>query len=120
MEDRSLYAVAVEICGLTEAQALDLFSAIYPEVDQPSHGAPELWEMLGELYLQMQIEADRVGTRIDLAKRTPEDITLNVRSDRFPAGSIERIRVMAILTSLAIQDMDPETFAKLGKDTDLH
>jgi len=76
--------------------------------------------MLGQLYLQMQIEADRVGTRIGSYGQKPENFPLKLRTGKAPEGTFERIYAMTILMALAFLDLDLENFANLGKDRDAY
>lgn len=106
MDQETLYSTALEICGLSDEELLQMLEDEYPGLQAPHYGSREVWRILADHYLKMQIVADQISilTRHDDKELT--DIPVDSQALRFQPGSATRIHVMSILIALGMRDMD--------------
>jgi len=106
MDQEKLYSTALEICGLTDEEALQLFADKSPGRQPQSIGSSELWELLADHYLKMQIVADQISIVTAVHDRDLTQIPMDEQASRFQPGSADRIHVMALLIALGMRDID--------------
>lgn len=108
MDQETLYSTALEICGLSHEEVLQLLDDERPGAPPLHSGSIHVWRILADHYLKMQIVADQISmlTRCDDTELT--DIPVDAQASRFQPGSAARIHVMSILIALGMRDLDKD------------
>ncbi len=108
MDQETLYSTALEICGLSNEEVLQLLDDERPGTHSFHSGSKDVWRILADHYLKMQIVADQISmlTRYDDTDLT--NIPVDAQASRFQPGSATRIHVMSILIALGMRDLDKD------------
>ncbi|MEO4040443.1 hypothetical protein AAFN47_02420 [Hoeflea sp. CAU 1731] len=108
MDQETLYSTALEICGLSNEEVLQLLEDERPGAHSLRSDSKDVWRILADHYLKMQIVADQISMLTRYDDTDLADIPVDAQASRFQPGSATRIHVMSILIALGMRDLNKD------------